>query len=105
MVDLGDIIKQLRKKYPKCRIVSCADYGEFYDFYLPTKRWDGNPWEAPAWSVEIRKSDGAEIGHDSTELLDMKWTPVDLTPFLTDEEIAFIKKVKILEEEAMSAAQ
>ena len=55
--------------------------------------------------MEIRKSDGAEIGHDSTELLDMKWTPVDLTPFLTDEEIAFIKKVKILEEEAMSAAQ
>lgn len=104
MITVQEAVKTLENKYPNSRIVSCVEYDDSYMFNVVPRRWNGDPWDAPAGgSVDcIRKSNGELFFRHLSELLDddRPTKNVDIGNYLSKEDSDFIVLMKQKESNA-----
>ncbi len=102
MITVKEAIEILRKSFPNRRMVDLFDYGEFYASSMPTNRWDGDPENTPGSSgLEcVDKKTGKQYFYHIDDMLkdDIGLeTEIDITPYLSEEEIAFVLRSKEME--------
>lgn len=99
MITIKEACDALLKEAPEFRIMGCSETKDYFFFHTEPRRWDGNgAGAAGGEGFYVSKKDGIVGTMTNNQIIDIFFaegfpTKHDVTPFLSEEDVAFLKKV------------